>query len=178
MSNNYIALTGFGFDPVEVFTHNNLISYFNDNQQAPADGRIQGYLARLALAFEDRRKYYQTTHSIIEAALNFDDNIECYYHQYSFNHWKLLDGPQNAIYLPDPSVIIHNQIDPAYTYDGAVAKLASAIVRLGDYLNINLDNDIPDIREVDIISDYLTWYNQNHQYCFSQLQIIEEKKGL
>ena len=23
---------------------------------------------------------------------------------------KLLNGPQNAIYLPDPSVIIHNQI--------------------------------------------------------------------
>ena len=60
MSNNYIVLTGFGFDPVKVFTHTNLVDYFNDNQQAPADGRIQGYLASLALAFEDRRKYYQT----------------------------------------------------------------------------------------------------------------------
>lgn len=171
-------MTGFGFDPVEIFTHNNVVDYFNDNQQAPADGRIQGYLARLALAFEDRHKYYQITHSVIEAALNFDDNIECYYHQYSFKNWKLLNGPQNAIYLPDPSVIIHNQIDPSYTYDGALTKLASAIVRLGHHLKIDLDESTADISDITVTSDYLKWYNENHQYCFNRLQIVEEKKGL
>ena len=174
MSNNYIVRSGFGFDPTEVFNTKNINQYFDEKH---ADTPTQSYLTDITRQFQDSQSYYKYTHNIIEAALDYDDNIETYYYQHSFSNWNLLDGPETAIYLPSPDVIVGVQTDPMYTYSGAIHKLASAIANIAAHLNVEspkLANS--SITGFNIIEKYLNWYDENHNYQFGSLQIIEETK--
>lgn len=173
MSSNYIVRSGFGFDPTEVFNTKDINQYFDEKH---TDTPTQSYLTDIARQFQDPQSYYKHTNNIIEDALDYDDNIETYYYQNSFNNWALLDGPKTAIYLPLPDVIVGSQTDPIYSYNGAIHTLASAIANIATYLNIeSLKLDGSGTTEFTIIEKYLNWYNENHNYQFGSLQIIEKK---
>lgn len=174
MSSNYIVRSGFGFDPTEVFNTKNINQYIDEKH---ANNPTQSYLTDISRQFQDSQSYYKYTHNIIEAALDYDDNIEVYYYQNSFSNWNLLDGPETAIYLPSPDVIVGVQTDPMYTYNGAIHKIASAIANIAAHLNVESPKlDGSGITGFTVIEKYLNWYNKNHNYQFGSLQIIEEKK--
>ena len=174
MSSNYIIRMGFGFDPTEVFNTKNTNQYIDENH---TDTSTQSYLTDIARQFQNPQSYYKHTNNIIESALDYDDIIETYYYQNSFRNWKLLNGPETAIYLPLPDVIIGVQTDPMYTYNGAIHKLASAIDNIAAYLNVESPKlNGSGTTGFSIIEKYLDWYNETHNHQFGSLQIIEEKK--
>lgn len=186
MSNNFILHQGFGFNPAEVFDINNLNNYFaaphlaNDNSERLTAVKLteptpqeQAYLHDLSVIFGDGQTFYNNTRTIIEAALDYNDSIEIYYHQNSYRYWNLLDGPEDAIYLPNPDVIVGTQTDLMYSYQGAIWKLASALANIGAYCDVKTDIN----NQVDVINDYLTWFDDQTKNHFSEFQVVEQKRG-